>query len=85
MKIKGLGGWKNKVSAVLWSDLRISSFLISEAVACVRCSGEEENVDLWFSKVQIQCCDHVATLDAHQTVLQTQMALNFPAKVAVTL
>lgn len=84
MKIKGLGGWKNKVSAVLWFILRISSFLISKTVACVKHSGEQENADLWFSKVQIQCYNRVAILDARGTVLQMQMALNFPVKVKVT-
>lgn len=85
MKIKGLGGWKNKVSAVLWFILRISSFLISKRVVCVKPSGEQENEDLWFSKVQIQCYSCVAILDARGTVLQMQMALNFPTKVKVTL
>lgn len=77
MKIKGLGGWKNKVSAVLWSNLRISSFLISKAVVCVKPSREQEDVALWFSKVQIQCYNHVSPLDAQVTTLRMQMALNF--------
>lgn len=85
MKIKGLGGWKNKVSAVLWFNLRISSFLISRTVVCVKHSAEQENADLWFSKISIQCYNHVAILDAQGTVLQMQMALNFLVKVKVTL
>lgn len=85
MKIKGLGGWKNKVSAVLRFSLRISSFLISKTLVCVKHSGERENADLWFSKIQIQSYNHAAILHAQGTTLQMQMALNFLVKVKVTL